>query len=173
MRGQLKWHSAWQEESQTHCEKGSFSGIPLLLSPLTITSFWNQDEPWCTLPGWAQPEQPTGRSALLLCFPGETPKRLVGTRCLVFAGQSQRKKKVTLLACLRMWLLSWFFSCWGWENTVSWGKVWEWSWGAQWGAVTLGSYHGAARGIPLCSWRNCWGQDLDQVLVPMALQQQG
>lgn len=33
VKGQLKRHSAWQEESQTHCEKESFRGSPCSKSP--------------------------------------------------------------------------------------------------------------------------------------------
>lgn len=118
--------------NQTHREKRSFSGIPLP----TTTSCWNQEP---------SQSSPLAGPALLLCFPGEAHKRLVGTRCLGFAVQSRRKQNVTLLACLRMWLQSWFFNCCGWESIVSWGKGVGMGSGCS-GAVTLGSYHGAARG---------------------------
>ena len=79
----------------------------------------------------------------------EMPKRLVGIRCLGLAAAKQREKMCHfLLVCLSMWLQSWFFNCCRWESTVSlW--VWEWPWGAQWGAVTSVSHHGARGAVLL------------------------
>jgi len=62
----------------------------------------------------------------------------VGIRCLGFAAANQWEKDASLSVGLS--------NCRRWESTVS---LWEWSRGAQWGAVTSVSHHGSRGAVLL------------------------
>lgn len=139
----LKWHSTWQEESQTHCgRKGFLSPAPwskqgwleqaaqhhILLEPAPAQGAPGQSSP---LAGSALLlHVPGGPHTALASSPGKHPRVWWELGALVLLLQSRGRKMCHfLLACLSMWLQSWLSKCCRWESNVSlW--VWEWSWGA-------------------------------------------